>query len=147
MSAMTTKVLVLGHGRFYLRNHLKPRCAPIDCDRWDELVTTNAHTNLTFIDIDMECEPDIVVDVGDEWSNLVKDNGTYDYVIDAITHLCIPQRHSLHYWNGVMSALKSDGQYLGWRNQSNALSVIDRRMWLDQQSVVEYVSRIRRYFQ
>ena len=133
------KVLVLGHGRYYLREHRKPRCAPLDINLWDELVTHNIPENLTFIDCDAAVEPSIITDVGDEWSVLLQHHGTYDYVIDAITHIAIPQRQSVHYWNGVLCALKDNGKYVGWKNACNNAPVYERRLLLNKQEVVEYV--------
>lgn len=135
------KVLVLGHGRTYLKEQVKPRCAPMDVERWDELVTYNIPKNITFIDYDPMCEPDIVIDVGNEWNNLLPQE-TYDYVIDAITHVPIKQRKSFNYWNGVWNALCDNGIYIGWNNSSSAYlyPILERRIELEKKDIETYIS-------
>jgi hypothetical protein len=135
------KVLVLGHGWWCLRNMTSPRCSPMDIEKWDELVTHNVPSNLTFIDYDEEQEPDIVEDVGNDWGSLIKEPQAYDYVIDAITHIPIKQRFKEHYWNGVITALKDGGTYIGWNNNGKN-SILERRLVLNKKEVVAYAKHI-----
>lgn len=127
------KILVFGHGRRDLRNGFEPRCAPMELDEWDRLITNNA-CNVTFIDVMKEQEPDILENVGNDWSKFIEP-GSYNYVIDAISHLPLYAHLSVYYWRGVLHALKEKGMYIGWRNRV--------KVSLNKQGVLDYMQEIK----
>ncbi len=105
------KLLVLGHGWRMMKLNEIPRCSPIELDEWYSLVS-NAPT---FMDMSASEEPDIVANVANDWSThdmLMK--GTFDYVVDTISHIPMHYKRSVHYWNGVKGSLKDTGVYIGW---------------------------------
>lgn len=119
------KVLILGHGRYFVRMGIDPRCAPVDTQTWKRLVMENDPKNLVFIDFIEQMEPDILENIGNEWgSNLRECTGTFDYVIDTIGHLGMKQRNSVHFWNGIVCALRDDGTFIGWKNDGSQEKLI-----------------------
>lgn len=138
------KVLVLGHGWKMWRARDSPRCAPIGIDAWNKLVQDNIPDNITFLDLMEDQEPDIFEDVGNEWSVTTEDIGTYDYVIDSITHIAIQQRRSVNYWNGILCALNEGGTYIGWDN-TNTIPISNRRLHLKKQELADYMKQVELY--
>ena len=121
-----SSVLFLGHGRRAWRENEAPRCAPMAMEEWDRLIATTSET--MFLDFAAYEEPDILENVGNDWSKYI-DKESVDFIVDMITHLSIPERYSIHYWNSVKHALKPDGTYIGWNN-SNVVPASNRRIRL-----------------
>jgi hypothetical protein len=114
------KVLVLGHGwRMWNVRH-EPRCAPMPLDEWNVLVQDAPKESLTFLDFDLQEEPDIHENIGNDWKRHIKEASSYDVVIDAVSHLATGFRMSKYYWESVKYALKEDGVYFGWSDMPSA---------------------------
>lgn len=115
---MDPKILILGHGWRMMRDNYEPRCAPMTLDEWNDLVVNTDPSNLTFFDMDESVLPDIVENMGNNWS--VHDRlmqQSYDYIIDATSRIATMYRKSAFYWDGVKQSLKPDGVYIGWNDK------------------------------
>lgn len=110
-----SQILVLGHGWYMMKHNIEPRCAPLTIQEWNAMVRDVPEENITFMDMCTSQEPDIVANVGNDWKNHSELlNGTFDYIVDSISHIAGDFRRSLHYWNGVKHCLKENGVYIGW---------------------------------
>jgi hypothetical protein len=119
---MSPKVLVLGHGWRMWNQKMLPRNAPMELTEWNELVQTvsNPKKVLTFIDFCESEEPDILENLANDWTiHLVGKEASFDFVIDAVSHLDMHYRKSVNYWKGINCALKTNGIYIGWKESQH----------------------------
>lgn len=116
-SSLQMKVLVLGHGMRAWNALEIPRCAPMHMDEWNTLVQNQDRKNLTFVDCCSYEEPDILANIENDWSKHISAPSSYDFVIDAVSHLARTSRKSKYYWKSIHYALKDDGEYIGWNDQ------------------------------
>jgi hypothetical protein len=109
------KVLVIGHGRRMWREREIPRCAPMSLDEWNHIVQDAHEDNVTFLDFCEEEQPDILENAGNNWAiHLESAINTYDFVIDAVTHMSCNFRKSACYWYSIYTVLNNNGMYIGW---------------------------------
>lgn len=122
------KVLILGHGWRMWRSRYIPRSAAMPLEEWNHLVQNAKKENLVFLDFDENEEPDILENIGNDWSKSIPHHHlTFDVIIDAVSPAAgaLKCRTTDNYWNSVKYALKDDGLYIGW-NDDPQLSNSDR---------------------
>lgn len=133
------KVLILGHGWRLWNERSIPRCAPMSLYDWKILVQDAPKENLLFLDFSKVEEPDIWENVANPWSQYIALPHSYDFVIDAISHLATTYRKSKHYWEGVKYSLKDDGIYIGWNDHPHTHN-IDRFVRLKQSELDSHIA-------
>ena len=110
-------ILILGSGKKYGLNPNYYRCVPRMIQN-NEFINLLSNNNIKFVDMDIKEDPDFVANIckPNWWFNI---NGKYDIIIDTVTWIKGPTRHTntgkyrSEIILGINELLKENGIFYG----------------------------------